>query len=249
SGSAPPRALVAKLERDYGVETMQAWGMTEALMATSCSLRPGNGDLPFEQRLDYRMKSGRGLCGVKTRIVDDEDNEVPRDGKAFGHLRVKGPWIASGYFKGEGGNALDDEGWLKTGDMATIDAQGHVLLTDRSKDVIKSGGEWISSIQLEDAALSHPDVLQAAVIAVPHPKWQERPLLLVVPKAGARLSEAQLLDHLRPKVASWWLPDAVEFVDKFPMTATGKVHKLTLRQQFRDYDLAGRERMAAQRGL
>jgi 3-(methylthio)propionyl---CoA ligase len=244
SGSAPPRALVAKLERDYGVETMQAWGMTEALMATSCSLRPGHGDLPFERRVDYRMKSGRAIFGVKTRIVDDEGRELPHDGKAFGHLRAKGPWIASGYFKGEGGGALDEEGWLKTGDMATIDAEGHILLTDRSKDVIKSGGEWISSIQLEDAALSHPDVLQAAVIAVPHPKWQERPLLLIVPKAGARPSAAAILDHLRPKVASWWLPDAVELVDKLPMTATGKVHKLTLRQQYKDYDLPATERAA-----
>jgi 3-(methylthio)propionyl---CoA ligase len=236
SGSAPPRALVAKLETEYGVETMQAWGMTEALMATSCSLKPGNADLPFERRLDQRMKSGRGIFGIKTRIVDDAGHELPHDGKAFGHLRVKGPWVASGYFKGEGGTALDDQGWLKTGDMATIDAEGHILLTDRSKDVIKSGGEWISSIQLEDAALSHPAVLQAAVIAVPHPKWQERPLLLVVLKEGARVTAAAMLDHLRPKVASWWLPDAVEFVDKFPMTATGKVHKLTLREQFRDYD-------------
>jgi acyl-CoA synthetase (AMP-forming)/AMP-acid ligase II len=240
SGSAPPRALVAKLERDYGVETMQAWGLTEALMATSCSLKPGHGDLPFEQRLDYRMKSGRGIFGIKTRIVDDAGNELPHDGTTFGHLRVKGPWIASGYFKGEGGDALDAEGWLKTGDMATIDPEGHILLTDRSKDVIKSGGEWISSIQLEDAALSHPDVLQAAVIAVPHPKWQERPLLLIVRKEGSRVDAEAILAHLRPKVASWWLPDAVEFVDKFPMTATGKVHKLTLRQQFKDYDLARR---------
>jgi len=245
SGSAPPRALVAKLERDYGVETMQAWGMTEALMATSCSLKPGHGDLPFERRLDYRMKSGRAIFGVKTRIVDDEGKELARDGTAFGHLRAKGPWIASGYLKGEGGSALDDDGWLKTGDMATIDAEGHILLTDRSKDVIKSGGEWISSIQLEDAALSHPDVLQAAVIAVPHPKWQERPLLLIVPKAGARISAKAILDHLRPKVASWWLPDAVELVDKFPMTATGKVHKLTLRQQYKDYDLQAKEHASA----
>jgi len=245
SGSAPPRALVAKLERDYGVETMQAWGMTEALMATSCSLKPGHGDLPFERRVDYRMKSGRAIFGVKTRIVDDEGKELARDGTAFGHLRAKGPWIASGYLKGEGGSALDDDGWLKTGDMATIDAEGHILLTDRSKDVIKSGGEWISSIQLEDAALSHPDVLQAAVIAVPHPKWQERPLLLIVPKAGARISAEAILDHLRPKVASWWLPDAVELVDKFPMTATGKVHKLTLRQQYKDYDLQAKEHASA----
>ncbi len=237
SGAAPPRALVAKLEKEFAVETMQAWGMTEALMATSCSLKPGYADLPFERRLDYRMKSGRGVFGVKTRIVDDAERELPQDGKAFGHLRVKGPWIASGYFKGEGGDALDAEGWLKTGDMATIDAEGHVFLTDRAKDVIKSGGEWISSIQLEDAVLSHPEVLQAAVIAVPHAKWQERPLLLVVRKVGSRLTAEALLDHLRPRLARWWLPDAVEFVDKFPMTATGKIYKLSLREQYRGYRL------------
>ncbi len=237
SGSAPPRALVAKLERDYGVETMQAWGMTEALMATMASLKPGKGELPFEERLDYRMKSGRSAFGVKLRIVDDNGRELPHDGTTFGHLRVKGPWIASGYFKGEGGNALDADGYLKTGDMAVIDPEGHVTLTDRSKDVIKSGGEWISSIQLEDAALSHPAVLQAAVIAIPHPKWQERPLLLIVRREGGAVTAQELLEHIRPKVASWWLPDAVEFVEKFPMTATGKIHKLTLREQFRDYRL------------
>jgi fatty-acyl-CoA synthase len=172
------------------------------------------------------------------RIIDDEGRELPKDGKAFGHLRVKGPWIASGYLKGDG-DALDDEGWLKTGDMAVIDPEGYVTLTDRSKDVIKSGGEWISSIQLENAAVSHPAVLQAAVIAVPHPKWQERPLLLVVRKQGASVSAQELLEHLAPRVAKWWLPDAVEFLDELPMTATGKVHKLTLRQRFAQYRLAG----------
>ncbi len=236
SGSAPPRALVEKLERDYCVEHIQAWGMTEALMATIPSLKPGKGDLPFNERINYRMKSGRGIFGVKMKIVDDRGRELPHDGKAFGHFRVKGPWIASGYLKSNDG--IDDEGYLMTGDMAVIDPEGHVTLTDRSKDVIKSGGEWISSIQLENVALGHPAVLQAAVIAIAHPKWQERPLLLIVKKQGANVTAAEIIEHMRPKVAKWWLPDAVEFLDQLPMTATGKIHKLTLREKFKDYRAA-----------
>jgi fatty-acyl-CoA synthase len=237
SGSAAPRSLIDKLEHVYGVEFVQAWGMTEALMSTCASLKPGLGELPPEQRAGYRLKSGRGIFGVKLRIVDDAERELPRDGKTVGHLRVKGPWISGGYLKEEA-SALDARGYLKTGDIAVIDPEGHVTLTDRSKDVIKSGGEWISSIQLEDAAASHPDVLQCAVIAVAHPKWQERPLLLVVRRQGAALDAATLIAHIQPKVAKWWLPDAVEFLDAFPMTATGKIHKLTLRRQFADYRLA-----------
>jgi fatty-acyl-CoA synthase len=181
------------------------------------------------------MKSGRAAFGTRMRIVDDEERELPHDGVTFGHFRVKGPWISSGYLKRNDG--LDAQGYLMTGDMAVIDSEGHVTLTDRSKDVIKSGGEWISSIQLEDIALSHPAVLQAAVISVPHPKWQERPLLLVVKRQGADVSATELIEHMRPRVAKWWLPDAVEFLDKLPMTGTGKIHKLTLRQQFKDYRL------------
>jgi fatty-acyl-CoA synthase len=152
-----------------------------------------------------------------------------------GHLRVKGPWIASEYLKLGPGSATDEEGWLITGDMAVIDDQGHLTLTDRSKDVIQSGGEWISSVHLENAAQGHPAVLQAAVVAIPHPKWQERPLLLVVRKQGSELAAREMLDFLADKVARWWLPDAVEFVDRLPMTATGKVHKLTLRERYKDY--------------
>ncbi|HYM30522.1 MAG TPA: long-chain fatty acid--CoA ligase [Candidatus Cybelea sp.] len=245
SGSAPPRALVEKLERDYGVELMQAWGMTEALGGSSATMYPGTADLPFEQRIDRRMKSGRAIFGVKYRIVDDTGRALPHDGKAFGHLRVKAPWVSSGYFKGEGGSALDDDGWLKTGDMATIDGQGHIQLTDRSKDVIKSGGEWISSIELENVAMGHAEVMQAAVIAVAHPKWQERPLLIVVRKQGSALDGRVLLDYMRSKVASWWMPDDVVFVDQMPMTATGKIHKLTLRERFKDYRLPEMERSKA----
>jgi acyl-CoA synthetase (AMP-forming)/AMP-acid ligase II len=246
SGSAPPRSLVEKLERDYGVQYIQAWGMTEALMATMPTLKPGLAHLPIEEKIDRRMKSGRAAFGTRIRIVDDEERELPHDGVTFGHLRVKGPWISSGYLKRNDG--LDAQGYLMTGDMAVIDPEGHVTLTDRSKDVIKSGGEWISSIQLEDIALSHPAVLQAAVISIPHPKWQERPLLLIVQRQGAKVSAAELIEHMRPRVAKWWLPDTVEFLDKFPMTGTGKIHKLTLRQQFKDYrlpDATDQERRAS----
>jgi len=237
SGSAPPRSLVEKLESRYGVEMAQAWGMTEALGGSSATMKPGDADLPFDQRIDRRMKSGRALWGVKYKIVDDQERALPHDGVAFGHLRVKAPWIASGYFKAEGGDALDAGGFLKTGDVATIDPDGYVALTDRSKDVIKSGGEWISSIELENVAAGHPDVLQAAVIGVAHPKWQERPLLIVVRKQGSQVDAKALLEYMKGKVASWWLPDDVTFVDQMPMTGTGKIHKLTLREKFRGYEL------------
>ncbi len=233
SGSAPPRAMVDKLKREYGVDYIQAWGMTEALGCTMPSMRPGSDALPDDQKLDRRMVSGRACFGTELRIVDDEGRPLPHDGVAVGHLRARGPWVASGYMKLNEG--VDADGWLITGDMAVIDSQGHVSLTDRSKDVIKSGGEWISSIQLEDAALSHPDVLQAAVIAVSHDKWQERPLLLVVRRQGATVDGQAILDHMRPRLASWWMPDAVEFMDEFPMTGTGKVQKMALRTRFKDY--------------
>ncbi|MFV0279182.1 MAG: long-chain fatty acid--CoA ligase [Rhodoblastus sp.] len=236
SGSAPPRAMVDKLKREYGVDYIQAWGMTEALGCTMPSMRPGSDALSDTQKLDRRMVSGRACFGTDLRIVDDEGRELPRDGAAVGHLRARGPWVSSGYMKLDEG--LDAEGWLVTGDMATIDPLGHVCLTDRSKDVIKSGGEWISSIQVEDAALSHPDVLQAAVIAVAHDKWQERPLLLIVRRQGANVDAQAILDHMRPKLASWWMPDAVEFLEEFPMTGTGKVQKLALRSRYKDYRVA-----------
>ena len=239
SGTAPPRSLIEKLARDYGVDYTQTWGMTEALMATSASLKPGSDTLSFEEKIDRHLVSGRCVPGVRMKVVDDDGRTLPRDGTSVGHLRVRGPWIASEYLKAGPGSATDAEGWLVTGDMAVIDADGHVSLTDRSKDVIKSGGEWISSVQLENAALGHPAVLQAAVVAIAHPKWQERPLLLVMCKAGASVSAAEMMAFLSDKVARWWLPDAIEFVDHLPMTATGKVHKLTLRQTYKDYRVAG----------
>ena len=237
SGSAPPRSLIETMERDFGVQLMQAWGMTEALGGSAATMKPGAADLPIEQRIDQRLKSGRALFGNRYRIVDDEGMALPHDGVAFGHLRVKSPWVSNGYFKGEGGSAVDEQGWLKTGDLATIDADGYISLTDRSKDVIKSGGEWISSIELENIASGHPAVLQAAAIGIAHPKWQERPLLVVTKREGSSLSAAELLDYMRGKVASWWLPDAVEFVDQMPLTGTGKLWKLKLREQFKDYRL------------
>jgi len=236
SGSAPPRAMVEKLKKNYNVDYIQAWGMTEALGCSMPSLRPGSDTLTDSEKIDRRMVSGRACFGTALRIVDDAGNELPRDGKTIGHLRAKGPWVASGYMKLNEG--LDRDGWLITGDMAVIDPLGHVTLTDRSKDVIKSGGEWISSIQLEDVALSHPEVLQAAVIAIAHEKWQERPLLLVVRKKGSTLDAKTLLDHMRPKIASWWVPDAVEFLDEFPMTGTGKVQKMAPRDKFKGYKVA-----------
>jgi acyl-CoA synthetase (AMP-forming)/AMP-acid ligase II len=235
AGTAAPRIVLDKFAAS-GIEVNQLWGMTEALGITSPSLHPGALDQPPEQQMAQRMKAGRIGFGAQARIVDDEDRPLPHDGATVGHLRVKSPWISSGYFKGAGA-ALDGEGWLRTGDVASIDPDGYLTIVDRSKDLIKSGGEWISSVALENAACGHPEVLQAAVIGVFHPKWQERPLLIVMRKPGSQLDRETLLDFLRPGVASWWLPDDVVFVSELPMTATGKIHKLTLRERFRDYKL------------
>ena len=237
SGSAPPRSLIETMERDFGVQLMQTWGMTEALGGSAATMKPGAAELPFEQRIDHRLKSGRALFGNRYRLVDDEGKELPHDGVAFGHFRIKAPWVSSAYFKGEGDSALDDQGWLKTGDLATISADGYIALTDRSKDVIKSGGEWISSIELENVASGHPAVLQAAALGIAHPKWQERPLLVVTRREGASLTEQELLDYMRGKIANWWLPGAVEFIDQMPLTGTGKLWKLKLRERFKDYRL------------
>ena len=244
SGSAPSRALMEKLA-GHGVELMQAWGMTEVVAGSTATMAPGTADLPPAERIDRRMRSGRAQCGVRYRIVDAEERELPQDGVAVGHLRVKAPWAARAYFKGEGGSAVDADGWLKTGDVASIDPAGHLVLMDRSKDVIKSGGEWISSIELENLACGHPAVQLAAVIGVAHPKWQERPLLVVVRRPGASVTGAELVEFLSDKVARWWLPDDVAFVDALPMTATGKVSKLALRERFRDHVLPDAARRQA----
>jgi fatty-acyl-CoA synthase len=235
-GSAAPRAMSEKFETAFGVFLVHAWGMTEmSPLGTVCNLLPRHRSLPLGQRLDLQMKQGRPVFGVEMKIVDDAGRALPHDGIAFGHLRVRGPWVTRGYFKGDGGPVLDSDGFFDTGDVATIDAEGYLQITDRSKDVIKSGGEWISSIELENAAMGHPAVAEAAVIAIPHAKWQERPLLVVVRKPGREVGREQLLTHIGDRVARWWVPDDVVFVDELPHTATGKLLKTKLREMFRDY--------------
>jgi fatty-acyl-CoA synthase len=237
-GAALPLSMVERFERDFGAEAIQGWGMTETSpLCVLGQLLPKHEKLSAEEKRQIKLKQGRGICGVELKIVDDDGNRLPWDGQAFGEVWVRGPWIASGYFKGEGGDKLDSEGFFPTGDVATIDPDGYLQLVDRAKDVIKSGGEWVSSIDLENAAMGHPAVAEAAVIGVPHPKWQERPLLLVVLREGHDVTGEQVLDHLAGEVAKWWLPDDVVFVDELPHTATGKVLKLELRKQYRDHRL------------
>jgi len=237
SGSSPPRWMVQKLRNEYGVDFINTWGMTEGLGASKGSLKPGDGYLPEEELLDKMMKSGRGVFGIRHRIIDDYGKELPHDGVSKGDLQVRGPWIASGYFKGEGGSPLDKEDWLGTGDVATIDEEGYLTIHDRSKDVIKSGGEWISSIEIENIAAGHPDILQAAVIGVDHPRCQERPLLICVRREESEVDREELLAFLKDKIAKWWIPDDVQFIDQIPITGTGKIHKIRLREQFKDYKL------------
>jgi 3-(methylthio)propionyl---CoA ligase len=212
--------------------------MTEmSPLGTLTRFNKGERDLPEEERFAITAKQGRPVFGCEMKIVDDAGKELPRDGKAFGDLLVRGPWVTSGYFKGEGGEVLRDGGWFATGDVATIDPDGYMQITDRSKDVIKSGGEWISSIDLENAAMAHPAVAEAAVIGIVHPKWDERPLLIVHRKPDATLDKDELIAFLSDKVAKWWLPDDVQFVEAIPHTATGKILKTRLREDFKDYKL------------
>jgi fatty-acyl-CoA synthase len=237
-GSAAPPAMIRTFDEQFGVTVLHAWGMTEMSPLGTVNTPKGKHlKLSAAERDRLRLKQGRPIYGVEMKIVDDEGRELPRDGKAFGDLLVRGPWIVSGYFKGEGGNVLREGGWFPTGDVATFDADGYMQITDRSKDVIKSGGEWISSIDLENLAMAHPAVAEAAVIGVAHPKWDERPLLIVVKKPGQEVTREELLDFMRDKVAKWWLPDDVAFVDSLPHTATGKLQKTKLRERFRDHRL------------
>ncbi|EAT13977.1 long-chain-fatty-acid--CoA ligase [Bermanella marisrubri] len=237
-GSAVPRSMIQKFHQDYDVDVWQAWGMTEMSPLGSLNKpRPEDLKLSYEEQLDIKVKQGRPCFGVEMKIVDDQNNELPHDGKAFGRLLVRGPWIIKRYFKAQE-DATDAEGWFDTGDVATIDASSNMQITDRSKDVIKSGGEWISSIDLENAAMGHDAVLEAAVIGLSHPKWEERPFMAVVAKDPSNPPNPDdIRTYLESKVAKWWLPNAIEFVEEIPHTATGKINKVALREQFKDYEL------------
>jgi 3-(methylthio)propionyl---CoA ligase len=237
-GSAAPPLLIDAFRDEYGVAVEHGWGMTElSPVGTYNAPKPAQAGLSGEAATRHMLKQGRILSGIDMKIVDANGEELPWDGKAFGDLKVRGPWVASAYYGDAPGSALDADGWFATGDVATIDPDGFMEITDRSKDVIKSGGEWISSIALENIAVSHPDVAEAAVIAARHPKWDERPLLLVVPRPGHTIDTASVLNGFEGKVAKWWLPDAVVVVDELPHTATGKIQKLVLRERFRDHYL------------
>jgi fatty-acyl-CoA synthase len=236
SGAPPPRWMVETLYEKYDVELMNTWGMTEALGGANGTLNPGDGALPPDARMERLMRSGRGVFLIDQRIVDDDGNALPRDGKSQGHLQVRGPWIASGYYKEQ---EFGEGDWLDTGDVAVFDPDGYFTIVDRSKDVIKSGGEWISSAQIENLASGHPEIAMAAVIGVHHPKWQERPLLICVRNPGSEIGADEILAFLSGKIAEWWMPDDVQFVDELPMTGTGKIHKRTLRKRFEDYRLPG----------
>jgi fatty-acyl-CoA synthase len=240
-GSACPPAMIRTF-RDMGVEVIHAWGMTEmSPLGTLSKLQLKHMAASEDEQMKVFEKQGRAICGVDLKIVDDENQELPWDGSTTGNLLVRGPWILNKYFKGAGGDPLlydeNNEGWFPTGDVATIDEDGYMQITDRSKDVIKSGGEWISSIDLENLAIAHPKVANAAVIGIAHPKWDERPLLIVVEQAGESVDPAELIKYYEGKVAKWWIPDDVQIVEEIPLGATGKILKTKLREQFADYSL------------
>jgi fatty-acyl-CoA synthase len=241
-GSAAPRAMVKWL-RGKGIDVVHAWGMTETSPIGSCGGRPPEWDhMSDDEQVDYITRQGKVPFGVELRVVDDGGNVLPRDGQSSGRLQAKGPWVVRRYFK-DARDATDEEQWFDTGDVAVLHPDGTMQITDRAKDVIKSGGEWISSIELENAAVGCPGVAEAAAIGIPHPKWDERPLLLVVRSDRGEVSESDIRAHLGKHVARWWMPDAIEFVDELPHTATGKLSKLILREQYKDYRFAGAEAM------
>jgi 3-(methylthio)propionyl---CoA ligase len=234
-GTALPAAINAGFRKEYGVDILHAWGMTETSpLGTTNARKPENADWDTDRFLDYARKQGRALYGVEIRVLDNAGQPIPHDGLAFGELEVRGPWIASAYFNREGDPAFTGDGWFRTGDVVTVDPLGCIEIVDRAKDVIKSGGEWISSITLENLVMGHPAVQEAAVIAMPHAKWDERPLLLVVPKPGTTPTAEDILGYYEGKVAKWWIPDAVEFVENLPHTATGKLWKAELKARYRD---------------
>jgi len=238
-GSACPPAMIESFNKNYGVDVLHAWGMTEmSPLGTVCTLKEKHRGLSDEGKMQIRLKQGRAIYGVDMKIVGDDGQELPWDGKTYGDLYVKGPWILDTYYKNEGGNPLVD-GWFPTGDVATIDPDGFMQITDRSKDVIKSGGEWISSIDIENVAMAHPAIAMAACVGMPHPKWDERPIVAVVKKPGAEVTRDELLAFYDGKVAKWQKPDDVVFVDAIPLGATGKMLKTKLREQLKDYKLPG----------
>jgi len=236
-GSACPPAMITAFNDVYGVEVLHAWGMTEmSPLGTVCTLKNKHTTMDAADQMKVRLKQGRGIYGVDMKIVDEAGKELPWDGKAYGDLLVKGPWVIKEYFKGEGGSPLVD-GWFPTGDVATIDEDGYMQITDRSKDVIKSGGEWISSIDVENIAMAHPAVAMAACIGMKHPKWDERPIICVVKKPGAELTRDALIAFFDGKTAKWQIPDDAVFVEAIPLGATGKMLKTKLREQLTDYKL------------
>jgi fatty-acyl-CoA synthase len=239
-GAAAPQSMIEAFEKKHGLTVMHAWGMTEmSPLGTVSHLKSYQDSLPEAERFAIRAKQGTSVPGVELRAIDDSGKEIPWDGKAFGELQVRGPWVVSGYYNDERSADSFQDGWFKTGDVVTIDPEGFVQIVDRSKDVIKSGGEWISSQDLENAIMSHPKVLEAAVIAIAHPKWQERPLACVVPKPDYKdnLTKQEILDHLKPKFDKMYLPDDVVFIEAVPKTSVGKFDKKVLRVQFKDYVL------------
>ena len=238
-GSACPPAMITAFNDLYNVEVLHAWGMTElSPLGTLCTLKNKHLEMSAEDKMKVRLKQGRGIFGIDMKIVGDDGQALPWDGKAYGDLLVRGPWVISEYFKGEGGSPLVD-GWFPTGDVATIDPDGYMQITDRSKDVIKSGGEWISSIDVENIAMAHPAVAMAACIGVKHPKWDERPIIAVVKKPSAEVSREQLIAFYEGKTAKWQIPDDVVFVEAIPLGATGKMQKIKLREMLKDYKLPG----------
>jgi fatty-acyl-CoA synthase len=237
-GSAAPRTMIERLMK-MGIRVGHAWGMTETSPIGTIGSPPANWDeLSFDEQVDLVAKQGRVPFGVELRVVDDTDVAQPRDGLSSGRLQIRGPWVIRRYFQDEKGDCTGADNWFDTGDVAVIHPCGTMQITDRSKDVIKSGGEWISSVELENAAVGCPGVAEAAAIGVRHPKWDERPLLLVIRKQGSEVTGEDIIEHLKHHVAKWWLPDEILFVDSLPHTATGKLLKTALRDQYRDYSLA-----------